>query len=277
MNTVRELLGLAASLDSESAARDAEVLLCHCLGKSRSWLYTWPEKSIDPAIEARYRELMARRAAGHPVAHLTGQRDFWSLELEVTPDTLIPRPDTETLVDWALELALPDSARVADLGTGSGAIALALATERPRWAITATDASAAALAVAGRNAGRLCPGRVRLLEGPWFAPLAGEQFDLVVSNPPYVEAGDHHLAQGDVRFEPRSALEAGPQGLDDLSHIARQAPAHIVPGGYLLLEHGYDQGEPVRALLCEAGFEAVSTRRDLGGMERISGGRRRAQ
>nr|WP_241262749.1 peptide chain release factor N(5)-glutamine methyltransferase [Parahaliea mediterranea] len=271
------MLGLAAGLDSDSAALDAEVLLCHCLDKPRSWLYTWPEKNVDPAIEARYRELMARRAAGHPVAHLTGRRDFWSLELEVTADTLIPRPDTETLVAWALELPLPDIARVADLGTGSGAIALALATERPRWAVTATDASAAALAVAGRNAERLCPGRVRLLEGSWFAPLAGERFDLVVSNPPYVEAGDRHLARGDVRFEPRSALAAGPEGLDDLSHIARNAPAYILPGGYLLLEHGCDQGEPVRALLRQAGFEAVNTRRDLGGLERITGGRRRAQ
>ncbi|WP_116368545.1 peptide chain release factor N(5)-glutamine methyltransferase [Parahaliea mediterranea] len=273
MASVRDLLALGADLPTESPARDAEVLLCHCLQRDRTWLYTWPEKPVDAANEQRFRALLARRRQGEPVAHLTGQRDFWTLSLAVTPDTLIPRPDTETLVSWALELPLQEQARVLDLGTGSGAIALALASERAGWQVTATDASAAALAVAQRNIAHCCPGRVRTLQGSWFAPLAGERFDLIVSNPPYIEAADAHLASGDVRFEPRSALVAGASGLDDLQAIISGAPAHLAPGAYLLLEHGYRQGEAVRNLLTQAGFEAVATRRDLGGNERVSGGR----
>jgi release factor glutamine methyltransferase len=274
--TVSALLQLARELDSDTALRDGEVLLGHCLGKSRSWLYTWPEKPVDSHLAARYRELLARRAAGCPVAYLTGRRDFWSLDLEVSAATLIPRPDTETLVEWALELALPARARVLDLGTGSGAIALALAVARPGWDITATDTSAAALAVARRNGERLCPGRVDFIEGSWFEPLAGDLFDLVVSNPPYVPAGDVHLSRGDLRFEPVSALVAGREGLDDLRQIVCDAPPWLAPGAWLLLEHGFDQGAAVRALLRGAGFAGVVTRCDLGGQQRISGGRLRA-
>lgn len=273
MTSVRELLALAADLSGDSPARDAEVLLGHCLDRDRTWLYTWPEKTVEAGPESRYRELLARRRAGEPVAHLTGQRDFWSLTLKVSADTLIPRPDTETLVSETLALELPPAARVLDLGTGSGAIALALAVERPGWDVTATDASAAALAVAEQNVARYRPGGVRLLRGSWYAPVAGECFDLVVSNPPYIEADDIHLEQGDVRFEPRSALVAGASGLDDLTQIIAGAPAHLRRGGYLLLEHGYRQGEAVRELLQCAGFDAVATRRDLGGNERVSGGR----
>ncbi|TXS96384.1 peptide chain release factor N(5)-glutamine methyltransferase [Parahaliea maris] len=271
MASVRELLAQAADLPTESPALDAQLLLGHCLGRDRTWLYTWPEKTVEAEPEARYRALLERRRAGEPVAHLTGQRDFWSLSLQVSADTLIPRPDTETLVSEALALALPPAARVLDLGTGTGAIALALAVERPGWDVTATDASAAALSVARQNVARHCPG-VRLLEGSWYTPVAGETFDLIVSNPPYIEEDDIHLGQGDVRFEPRSALVAGVSGLDDLAQIIESGPAHLRPGGYLLLEHGYQQGEAVRELLQAAGFKAVASYRDLGGNERVSGG-----
>ncbi|GAB3286423.1 peptide chain release factor N(5)-glutamine methyltransferase [Parahaliea aestuarii] len=276
MASVRELLALGADLPTESPTRDAEVLLCHCLQRDRTWLYTWPEKHVEATAEQLYRRLLARRLRGEPVAHLTGNRDFWTLSLKVTADTLIPRPDTETLVSWALELPLPARARALDLGTGSGAIALALATENPGWQVTATDASAPALAVAQVNIERYCPGRVRTLQGDWYAPLAGEHFDLIVSNPPYIEADDEHLGCGDVRFEPRSALVAGATGLDDLQVIIAGAVEHLAPGGFLLLEHGYRQGLTVRSLLLQAGFSEVATRRDLGGNQRVSGGRRRA-
>ena len=272
MASVRELLALAAGLDSDSAALDAEVLLCHCLDKPRSWLFTWPERELAPGAEQQFRELMIRRAAGEPVAYLTGQRGFWSLDLEVSADTLIPRPDTETLIIWALELPLPSAARVVDLGTGSGAIACALAAERPNWSMTATDASAAALQVARRNSERHCAGRLRLRQGSWFEPLGSTSYDLIVCNPPYIAASDPHLQQGDVRFEPDSALVSGDDGLDALRHIAATSGSHLCAGGYLLLEHGYQQGAAVRELLVEAGFDQVATRCDLAGQERISGG-----
>lgn len=273
MTTVAACLRAGDDLPGDSARRDAEILLGHLLGKSRSWLYTWPEQPLNAAQAAAYAALLERRRAGVPVAYLTGQREFWSLPLRVTEATLIPRPETETLVEWALELVLPSTAAVLDLGTGSGAIALALATERRGWRVTATDASAAALAVAEDNAGRLCPGRIRCLQSDWLAALAGECFDLVVSNPPYVESDSPWLASGDVRFEPRSALVAGSTGLDDLRQLADAAPAHLRPGGWLLLEHGFQQGRTVRQLLVDAGFVEVATRCDLAGLERISGGR----
>ncbi|MFV0276581.1 MAG: peptide chain release factor N(5)-glutamine methyltransferase, partial [Parahaliea sp.] len=213
MSTVRQLLAQAAGIESDDPRRDAEVLLCHCLGCSRTALYTWPEKAVDAGPVAQFHQLLARRAAGEPVAHLTGGREFWRQSLQVSADTLIPRPDTETLVEWALELPLAAQARVLDLGTGTGAIAIALAVERPQWRVSATDVSAAALVVARRNAGHCCPGRLRLHRGDWFAAVAGERFELVVSNPPYLAAGDPHLQRGDLRFEPRAALVAGEDGL----------------------------------------------------------------
>ena len=208
MATVGELLHGARDLPGDRALRDAEVLLGHCLDRARSWLYTWPEREVAPEQASRYRHMLAERRRGVPVAYLTGSRDFWSLSLQVTPDTLIPRPETETLVEWALELALPDSAVVADLGTGSGAIALALASEGTDWRICATDRSPKALAVARANAEHCLPGRVQFLESNWFEALAGRRFHLLASNPPYIEPGDHHLAEGDLRFEPRDALVA---------------------------------------------------------------------
>ncbi|MHA7817819.1 MAG: peptide chain release factor N(5)-glutamine methyltransferase [Pseudohaliea sp.] len=279
--TVQALLAEAAaggsrdaySGDHDEARRDAEVLLGHCLGRPRSWLFTWPEAEVPAEPAARYRKLLARRRAGQPVAYLVGERDFWTLTLRVTGATLVPRPDTETLVSWALELPLPDDARVLDAGTGSGAIALALATERPRWRVTAVDRDPAALAVAAGNADRLGLGRVRFFESDWFAALAGERFDLVVANPPYLAADDPHLAGPALAHEPVQALVAGPTGLEDLAALVAAAPGQLVPGGWLLLEHGCDQGAAVRGLLAGAGFDAVATRRDLAGLERASGGR----
>jgi len=208
------------------------------------------------------------------VAYLTGSRAFWSLELKVTPATLIPRPDTETLVEWALERLPPAAAlSIADLGTGSGAIALALARERPQCRITATDASAAALAVAQDNAASNQIANVAFRAGRWFAPLAGERYHLIVSNPPYIPAADPHLGRGDLRFEPRSALAAGPDGLDDIRLLVAGAPHHLTANGWLLLEHGYDQAAAVRTLLLQHGYHEVQTRHDATGHERISGGR----
>ncbi|MAT94770.1 MAG: protein-(glutamine-N5) methyltransferase, release factor-specific [Halioglobus sp.] len=273
MATVRELLDAAADLPGESARRDVEVLLCHCLGKSRAWLYAWPEAEIDAPQQRHYAQMLAQRRAGRPLAYLTGRREFWSLDLAVNDATLIPRPETETLVARALELPLAADAAVLDLGTGSGAIALALASERPGWRVTATDKCPAALAVALRNA-RDCglQQRVELLSADWFDGLQGRRFDLVLSNPPYIDPADPHLDRGDLRFEPRGALVAAQGGLADLAGIVRDAPAHLRPGGALWLEHGYQQGEAVRRLLREGGFQQVDSVRDLAGHERISGG-----
>lgn len=272
MVAVGELLREAAGLPGESAQRDAEILLAHCLQRSRTWLYTWPEREVGPVEARRYRDLLARRAAGEPVAYLTGEREFWGLALRVTPDTLIPRPDTETLVEWALELPLSAAAEVVDLGTGSGAIALALASERSCWQITGVDRSEAALAVARGNGERLLPGRVHWCRSDWFADLPAGRFDLIVSNPPYVAAADAHLEQGDLRFEPPQALAAGADGLADIRRLIAAAPDRLNVGGWLLLEHGFDQSAAVCELLRAAGFEAVTTRQDLAGLPRASGG-----
>ncbi|CAN0602831.1 unnamed protein product, partial [Ectocarpus sp. 12 AP-2014] len=216
---------------------------------------------------------LQRRQQGEPVAYLLGKREFWSLPLTVTPATLIPRPETELLIECALELSLPGDARVVDLGTGSGAIALALAHERPHWQVTGVDVSAEALEVARANAESLGLARVDWRLGNWLEPLGTERFSLIVSNPPYVTPDDPHLEMGDLPFEPRSALVAGEDGFADLRLITEAAPDHLVPEGWLMLEHGFEQGEGVRDLLTRAGFEAVRSHRDLSGQERISVGR----
>lgn len=251
---------------------DAEWLLLHALGVDRTWLFMHADEPLDADALARFEALLARRETGEPVAYITGRRGFWSLDLEVTPATLIPRPETELLVELALErLPMDRKVDVADLGTGSGAVALAIASERPLARVLATDASAEALAVARRNAERLGLRNVRFAQGDWCAPLDGARFDMIVSNPPYIEASDPHLDQGDLRFEPATALASGGDGLDAIRRIASGVPAHLRNGGWLLLEHGWLQGEAVRAVLSGSGLDQVFTAADLEGRERISG------
>ena len=254
---------------------DAEVLLSLATGKTRTHFRAWPEKPLTGEEENTFQTLLEQRLRGRPIAHITGVREFWSREFLVTPDVLIPRPETELLVELALARIQPgQAARVADLGTGSGAIAVTLALERPKATVTALDLSPAALNVASQNAARLGADNVRFIASDWFAALpASEPFDLIVSNPPYVAADDPHLAQGDVRFEPLSALASGPDGLDDIRLITRQAPARLKPGGWLLFEHGWDQAEAARELLVAAGFRTVDSFTDLQGHPRVSGGR----
>nr|WP_246455228.1 peptide chain release factor N(5)-glutamine methyltransferase [Thermomonas brevis] len=253
---------------------DAELLLLHVLALPRSWLFAHADEPVSAAGAARFQALVARRAQGEPVAYLTGSRGFWTLELAVTPATLVPRPDTELLVELALARLPADAdARVADLGTGSGAIALSIAKERPRAQVVATDASPDALEVARGNARRNGIGNVAFRAGSWLAPLAGETFDLIASNPPYIAEGDSHLAEGDLRFEPAMALASGVDGLDDIRIIVAAAQAHLRPGGWLLLEHGWDQGDAVRALLREVGFADATTERDLEDRDRVTLGR----
>jgi release factor glutamine methyltransferase len=277
MASVRQLLEGAADLPGASARLDAEVLLCHCLGKPRSYLYGWAEAEVEFEQGQQYLQLLRARRCGRPVAHLTGRREFWSLSLAVNEHTLIPRSDTETLVQWALELQLPKHSVIADLGTGSGAIALALATERPEWRVLATELSDQALQVAAANAARLQLRNVTALRCNWLQGFAPAQFDLLISNPPYIASEDAHLGAGDLRFEPTTALCAGVDGLEALRCIVAQAPRALRSAGWLLLEHGYDQADAVQSLLREAGFEAVASRRDLAGQQRASGGRWRAQ
>ncbi len=258
----------------DSAALEAEILLCHCLEKNRAYLRTWPEKPLDAEVLVQYQQLLARRQRGEPIAYITGYKEFWDLRLRVTPDVLIPRPETEHLVELALEKIPNDVAwHIADLGTGSGAIALAIAKERPQCQITATDQSAASLAVAKDNAIHNNIRNVSFRESFWFEALEDECFNVVVANPPYVAENDPHLQQGDLRFEPQSALSSGPQGLDDIKHIIQRAGVHLIDPGWLLLEHGYQQGSAVTELLRNNGFAEVQCHSDYAQLERVSLGR----
>ncbi|CAI1564673.1 Release factor glutamine methyltransferase [Serratia entomophila] len=255
---------------SDSARRDAEILLGFVTGRARTFLMAFGETLLTPPQQQQLETLLARRERGEPVAYLVGEREFWSLPLSVSPATLIPRPDTECLVELALERLPAQPCRMLDLGTGTGAIALALASERPDCAVTGVDLHPEAVALAQHNAQKLNIGNAQFLQGSWFAPLAGQTFALIVSNPPYIDAADPHLAQGDVRFEPGSALVAADRGLADLAAIVRQAPQYLQPQGWLLLEHGWQQGNSVRELLQAAGFSAVATHRDYGGNDRVT-------
>ncbi|MEH8147603.1 peptide chain release factor N(5)-glutamine methyltransferase [Aeromonas veronii] len=259
----------------ESPRADADVLLCHLLGCRRSYLMTWPERELDAAQQATLQGWLARRLNGEPIAHLVGEREFWSLPLKVSPATLIPRPDTEVLVEQALTKIPQGPCAVLDLGTGTGAIALALKSERPEVDVWAVDRMADAAALARENSAALgLPIEVR--DGSWFEPL-GEpdhdetpRFAVIVSNPPYIDGADPHLEQGDVRFEPRSALVADDAGLADIRHIVAHAPAYLLTDGWLLLEHGWDQGEAVRQLLRDGGYREVATVRDYGDNDRVT-------
>lgn len=280
MKNIRQLLDSATrqlQQLSESPRLDAEVLLAHCLNKTRTWLVTWPENIPDKSCSEQFAALIQQRIAGHPVAHLTGQREFWSLPLKVTVDTLIPRPDTELMIEQVLlDYPADTSLTLADLGTGSGAIAIALATERPDWKIIATDQSAAALAVAEENLAQLKLENIQLKQGNWFEALPKnrlhQQFDLILSNPPYIPLADPHLSRGDVRFEPLSALASGDDGLDDIRQIVSLAPAFLKPGGRLYIEHGYDQKQEILDIFTKNHFSCVQQHLDLTGNPRLTTG-----
>jgi release factor glutamine methyltransferase len=273
MTIIASLLREAQLPDSPTARLDAELLLAAALGKSRSYLRTWPERIVGSEAAQVFQGYMARRRVGEPVAYILGQQGFWSLDLEVAPHTLIPRPETELLVELALECLPAGQARVLDLGTGTGAIALALARERSGWEVVAVDRVTEAVALAERNRMRLGLANVSVRASHWFSALDSERFDLIVSNPPYIRSRDPHLSAGDVRFEPASALVSGTDGLDDIRQIVTAAPDHLVPGGWLMLEHGYDQATQVRELLARQGFEQIESRVDLGNHERVTLGR----
>ena len=260
-------------LDSGSARIEVQCLLQAALQVNRAWLLAHPEHLPDDGQDARYQALFARRLHGEPIAYILGEREFYGLNFRMTPATLIPRHDTELLVELALQhIPQQGSCRVLDLGTGSGAIALSIAHSRPKAEVTAVDASTDALEVARLNTRRLELANVRLMQSSWFDALHGERFDIIVSNPPYIASGDAHLSQGDVRFEPRSALASGADGLDDIRRIIARAKDHLNANGWLLLEHGYDQAAQVRALLRQAEFSGIFSARDLAGIERVSGG-----
>ncbi|WP_268799592.1 peptide chain release factor N(5)-glutamine methyltransferase [Pseudomonas huanghezhanensis] len=274
MTIIASLLRSSELPDSPTARLDVELLLAAALGKPRSFLHTWPERIVSSEAAHTFEGFLKRRRTGEPVAYILGLQGFWNIDLEVATHTLIPRPETEMLVETALELlpgAIPH--RLLDLGTGTGAIALSLAKDRPQWTITAVDRVDEAVELAERNRQRLNLDNAAVMKSHWFSSLTRQRFDLIISNPPYIASGDPHLAEGDVRFEPSSALVAGVDGMDDLRVIASEAPAHLEPGGWLLLEHGYDQGAAVRDLLNGNGFEQIQTRRDLGDNERITFGR----
>jgi len=263
---------------SESPRLDAEILLAHSLKKTRTWLATWSDQPLSETDVLAFNLLLKRRLSGEPIAHITGSREFWSLELHISKDTLIPRPETELMVEQILEL-YPQSSNIKllDLGTGSGAIALAVASERPNWSIIATDQSTAALKIARLNAQRLELHNINFVSGNWFEalnhlPPENQLFDIIASNPPYIPQSDPHLSQGDIRFEPLSALASGADGLDDIRLICKQALTHLTPEGMLILEHGYDQKSEIHNIFQLLTYKNICQYSDLAKQPRISSG-----
>ncbi|MEC4728529.1 peptide chain release factor N(5)-glutamine methyltransferase [Shewanella sp. D64] len=258
---------------SDTPKLDAEVMLLHIIHKQRGYLYTWPDERLTSDQIAEYTQMVARRVIGTPIAHIVGEREFWSLPFLVNPTTLIPRPDTEILVETALNLPLAETAKVLDLGTGTGVIALSLAYEKPQWQITAVDKIIEAVALAKANRVNLKLPQVEIVQSDWFDSICCYDFNLIVSNPPYIDEMDNHLEEGDVRFEPHSALTASEHGFGDLYHIAESARDYLAPGGYLLLEHGFEQAIQLRDKMIELGYENVATVRDFGSNDRCTLGR----
>ena len=275
LRTAASRLQAALRLDRDEARLEARILVAHALGVDRAWLIAHDRDALAAHQAAAIQALIARREQGEPVAHLLGEKEFYGRLFQVTPDVLIPRPETELLVEAALaRLPKEQPLHILDLGTGSGCVAITLALERPLARVVAVDRAPAALAIARNNARRLGAANVEFIRSDWYAELGVKKFDMIVSNPPYIAAGDPHLHRGDLRFEPNSALAAGTVGLDAIRAILSGAAAHLEPGGWLLLEHGFDQGVQVAALLARHGFGHIRTLRDLAGLERISLGRR---
>lgn len=276
MPTIKSLLAQAAdslATISSSPALDAEVLLCQVLGKARPYLRVWCDQAVSEAQLQEFQRLWQQRLQGRPIAYLTGQREFWSRDFLVTPDVLIPRPDTELLIELSLKLIPPGAEwNIIDLGTGSGIIAITIAAERPNTRLTAVDRSLEALQVARQNAGRHHIQNIQFHQSDWFRQVPAQRFQLVISNPPYISEHDWHLQHGDVRFEPQSALIAGDQGLSDIKAIAETAKNWLVAGGWLLIEHGYDQETAVQAIFTASGYQQVQTERDLSGQPRVTCG-----
>ena len=268
-------IALKASNNSDEEKLEAQLLLEHVLTVNHAWLITHADDEINSETHQQFEALIQRRISGEPIAHILGEREFYGLAFKVTPGTLIPRPDTETLVEAALAKISPsETTRILDLGTGSGAIALAIAKHRPNANVIAVDASQAALSVSQENAKALNIHNVQFLLSDWFSTLTNQHFDVIVSNPPYIEQDDGHLKQGDLRFEPISALASGEDGLDDIRQIILDASAHLKPKGWLMFEHGYNQAKTVSILLVSAHFRSIETLKDLGSNDRVTFGQK---
>ena len=268
--SIQKALLAWTQLQTDTARLDVECLLCHSLACDSTYLRTWPEKILSSDQYDHFQALLTRRLQGEPIAHICGTRAFWTLDLLVTPDTLIPRPDTEVLVETILNLDLPNQANILDLGTGTGAIALALASERANWKVSATDFRAEVVSLAQRNADKHQINNVEIFQSDWFCDIPDIRFDLIVSNPPYIDPDDKHLVEGDVRFEPLSALIANNKGLADIEHIIQEAKHYLKKDAWLVLEHGYDQAESVQSLFKLAGYHAIKTIKDYGQQDRMT-------
>jgi release factor glutamine methyltransferase len=274
MMTIAAAMAESSRLASDSASLDVELLLCHVLECDRVYLRTWPDRALNAAQAQFFLALLEKRIKGQPIAYLIGSRDFWSLNLAVNEHTLIPRPDTEVLVERVLELDLGAQASVLDLGTGTGAIALALASERPLWKVVGVDCFDAVVSLAKENAHRNNILNAVFFKSDWFAAIGDSKFNLILSNPPYIDANDPHLSQGDVCYEPSSALVSGENGLEDIAIITRTAPRFLEDDAWLVFEHGYQQGAEVRRLLLQAGYRAIHTYQDYGSNDRVTLGQR---